>query len=196
MRLPATPGVTPVPLGSVEETAAELLACLLRIKGRDAARDPALEIAADQAAELAHEHRAMLVCVVEHPAADPALLVAWLVATRLDDDAAGYLADAGGADIREVTEARTATGYPVVIAERISIGGAQLQVVVADPERPRLAVFTLTSPTGRGWLELAGVAGRLVTGMEFGEPGPGPAPGTREAYDRRPRGTPARSVPR
>jgi hypothetical protein len=188
--------MTPVPLGSVEETAAELLACLRRIKGRDAARDPALEIAADQAAELAHEHRAMLVCVVEHPEADPALLVAWLVATRLDDDAAGYLADAGGADIREVTEARTATGYPVVIAERISIGGAQLQVVVADPERPRLAVFTLTSPTGRGWLELAGVAGRLVTGMEFGEPGPGPAPGTREAYDRRPRGTPARSVPR
>lgn len=184
MKLPAVPGITPVSLGSVEQTSAELLALLRRIRGRDASRDPALEIAASQTAEQAHEQGAGLVAVVEHPDADPAVLVAWVVPVdrRLDasvGDLAGelrhHLADAGGADIREVTRAETAKGHPVVIAERIpaSLAGAQLQVLVFDRASPRAAVFTLHSPTGRGWLDVSGLAGRFVTGVEFSAPAPG-----------------------
>lgn len=198
MRLPAVPGITPVSLDSVEDTAAELLAVLRRVRGRDAARDPALEIAANQTAELAHERGAGLVATVEHPEADPALLVAWVVPVerRFDDDAAidlrMHLADAGGPDIREVTRATTAQGYPVVIAERIpaTLVGAQLQVLVFDTGQPRMAVFTLHSTTGRGWLELSGLAGRFVTGMRFS------ASGARSASARTPSGTPARSARR
>lgn len=198
MRLPAVPGVTPVPLGSVDETAGTLLDALRRVKGRDAARDPALEIAASQAAELAHAQRAGLVALVEHPDADPALLVAWMVVNAtgvLDAGAAHelgrYLGDAGGPDLHEVTHTRTARGYPTVIAERIQVSGAQLQVVVADVDAPRVAVFTLHSPTGRGWLELAAVAGQFVTGLDFGA-----AAGTAPASARRPAGTSGRSAPR
>ncbi len=194
------PGVTAVPLGGLEHTAAELLAVLRRVKGRDAARDPALEIAANQTAELAHQHDAGLVAVVEHPDADPALLVAWTMAVdrALDPAAAAglghRLSDAGGPDIREVTRTETAAGYPVVIVERISITGAQLQVIVADPARPRVAVFTLHSPGGRGWLDVAGVAGRFVTGLRFD--GPAPAHGTPAASGRTLTGTRGRSAPR
>jgi hypothetical protein len=66
--------------------------------------------------------------------------------------------------------------------------------VVFDRASRRIAVFVLHSPTGRGWLELAGVAGQLVTGIEF--TGPAPAPGTREASARRLSGTSGRSAPR
>lgn len=180
-----------MPLGSEEETAAELLAVLRRLKGRDAA----LALAAEQTAQLAHQHGAGLVAVVEHPQADPALLTAWTMATRVEPTAAAelgrYLSDAGGPDIREVTRTETARGYPVVIVERISISGAQLQVVVVDPTGPRLAVFTLHSVTGRGWVELAALAGRFVSGLEFG-----PDPGTRSASGRSPSGTPGRSARR
>lgn len=202
MKLPAVPGITPVSLGSVEQTATELLGLLRRIRGRDAARDPALAIAATQTAELAHEQGAGLVAVVEHPDADPAMLVAWVVPVdrRLDPTAAGslryHLSDAGGPDIREVTRAETAKGYPVVIVERIpvTLSGAQLQVLVFDTVNPRMAVFTLHSPTGRGWLELAGLAGRFVTGMEFS--GPAPALETRAGSARQLSGTYGRSAPR
>jgi len=170
-------------LRTVDETSAELLAVLRRLRGPDAGRDPALPAAALQAAELAHRHGAGLVAVVEHAAADPAILIAGVVPVRqpMDVSAAAelrfFLADAGGPDIREITEATTARGYPVVIAERIMVtdrlrtgppSGAQLQAVVLDPDRPRIAVFTLHSLTGRGWLELAGVAGQLVAGVDFG----------------------------
>ncbi|WP_158884630.1 hypothetical protein [Amycolatopsis anabasis] len=183
MRLPSVPGITPVSLRSVEATTAELAELLVRLRGADAARDPGLELAAAEAAELAHEHGAGLVAVVEHAAADPAILVAAVIGVDrpMDLDAAAelryYLADSGGPDIREVTQARTATGYPVVIAERILVtdqlrsgppAGAQLQAVVVDPSVPRIAVFTLHSPTGRGWLELATVIGTLVSGVDFG----------------------------
>ena len=198
MRLPASPGITPVAMDSVADTATELLAALRRIKGRDAARDPALEVAATQTAELAHERGAGLVATVEHRDADPALLVAWVVPVdrRVDPDTAAdlrhYLADAGGSDIREVVRAQTAAGHPVVIAERIpaNLVGAQLQVLVFDAEQPRMAVFTLHSPTGRGWLELSGLVGRFVSGMRFG------GPGTRTESARPLSGTSGRSAPR
>ncbi|WP_245573948.1 hypothetical protein [Amycolatopsis nigrescens] len=160
----------------MERTTAELTELLGRLRGADAARDPGLELAAVEAAELAHQHRAGLVAVAEHVAADPAILVAAVVAVDrpMDLEAAAelryHLGD--GPDIREVTEARTATGYPVVVAERILVTGrstgAQLQAVVVDPGAPRIAVFTLHSPTGRGWLELSGLVGTLVAGVEFG----------------------------
>lgn len=199
MRLPEVPGITPVSLAAVESTAAELLDVLREVRGRDAVRDPALEIAATQTAELAHQHGAGLVAVVRHPSADPALLVAWVmpVDRRLDPAAAAelgeHLADAGGADIREVTRTHTAAGYPVVIVERIAMAGAQLQVVVADTARPRVAVFTLHSPGGRGWLDVAAVAGRFVTGMTFDVP---PAHGTPAASARPLSGTRGRSARR
>ncbi|HEY0639938.1 MAG TPA: hypothetical protein VGD67_20050 [Pseudonocardiaceae bacterium] len=192
--------MTPVPLGSPEETTAELLAVLRRVKGRDAARDPALEIAATDAAELAHRQRAGLLAVVEHPDADPAVLMAWM--TPLDraldpGSAVGlgrHLADSGGPDIREVTRTTTAAGHPAVIVERITITGAQLQVVVVDERRPRVAVFTLHSPTGRGWLDVAALTGRFVGGLDL--TADGSAPGTRGASRRPLSGTSGRSAPR
>jgi hypothetical protein len=183
VKLPSIPGITPVSLRSVEATTGELRALLGRLRGGDAARDPGLEVAAREAAELAHRHAAGMVAVVEHAAADPGILVAGVLGVDrpMDLDSAAelryFLADAGGPDIREVTQARTATGYPVVIAERILVtgplrsgppAGAQLQAVVVDPAVPRIAVFTLHSPTGRGWLELATMIGTLVSGVDFG----------------------------
>lgn len=185
MRLDPVPGVTPVALGTPEHTAAELLAVLRRLKGN---RDPGLEVSATQAAELAHRHGAGLLAVVEHPDADPALLMACVVPV----DRPGLDFPLDGPAIREVTRGETATGYPVMIVERIPVAGpgAQLQVVVTDPDRPRLAVFTLHSPTGRGWLDVAGVAGRFVSGMRFSDPG------TRSASARPPGGTSGRSARR
>jgi hypothetical protein len=64
----------------------------------------------------------------------------------------------------------------VVIAERILVdgpsrdappAGCQLQAVVIDAPGRRMAVFTLHSTTGRGWLELAGVLGQLVSSVDF-----------------------------
>jgi hypothetical protein len=119
--------------------------------------------------------------VVTHPSADPAILVAMVVTADvpLGPDAAAELRHylgGSGPDIREVTESRTERGYPVVIAERILVeapsraapaAGCQLQVVVIDRAGKRMAVFTLHSTTGRGWLELAGVLGQLVSSVDF-----------------------------
>ncbi|WP_184929281.1 hypothetical protein [Saccharothrix ecbatanensis] len=190
------PGVTPVALGTPEHTAAELLAVLRRLKGT---RDPGLEVSATQAAELAHRHNAGLLAVVEHRDADPALLMACVVPV----DRPGLDFPLDGPAIREVTRGETATGYPVMIVERIPVSGpgAQLQVVVTDPDHPRLAVFTLHSPTGRGWLDVAGVAGRFVSGMRFGDAkvstaGTVSGHGTRSASGRPPGGTSGRSARR
>ncbi|MEC3976719.1 hypothetical protein [Amycolatopsis sp. H20-H5] len=184
MRLTAVPGITPVTLGSVERTTADLLALLVRLRGPDAERDVGLEAAAIQSAELAHAHDAGLLAVVEHPGSDPALLIAGVVALDrpMDVDSAAelsfYVADSAAPGIREVSTAHTGRGYPVVIVERIAVSGppagAQLQAVVIDPDRPRIVVFTLHSPGGRGWLEVAGVAGTLVTGVDLTAPAPVP----------------------
>ncbi|WP_228122346.1 hypothetical protein [Saccharothrix syringae] len=192
--------MTPVALGTPERAAAELLAVLGRLKG---VRDPGLEVSATQAAELAHRHGAGLLAVVEHPGADPALLVAGVVPVDRPADPAELGFHLDGPAIREVTRGETATGYPVVIVERIPVTGpgAQLQVVVTDPGHPRIAVFTLHSPTGRGWLDVAGVAGRFVSGVEFDPVAPdratGRAPvsgrGTRSASGPPPGGTSGRS---
>ncbi|MEU4806069.1 hypothetical protein [Actinosynnema sp. NPDC023587] len=175
-------------LGSPDRTAAELLAVLRRIKGT---HDPGLEVSATQAAEMAHRQGSGLLAVVEHPDADPALLLACVVPVdRPVDPALGVRLD--GPAIRDVTKGVTATGYPVVIVERVPVTGtgAQLQVVVTDPVHPRVAVFTLHSTTGRGWLDVAGLAGRFVSGVEFTDPG------TRSASGRPPGGTSGRSAPR
>lgn len=193
------PGVTPVTLSTPERTAAELLAVLRRLKG---APDPGLEVSATQAAELAHRHGAGLLAVVEHPDADPALLMAGVVPVDRPTDPGEPAFHLDGPAIREVTRGETATGYPVVIVERIPVTGpgAQLQVVVTDPDHPRIAVFTLHSPTGRGWLDVAGVAGRFVSGVEFDAPGAGgpglSGSGTRSASGRPPGGTSGRSARR
>lgn len=182
MKLAAVRGVTPVSLVSVERTTEDLLDAMVRVRGEDARRDPGLRVAAVEAAELGHSYQAGLLALVEHPSADPAVLVAGVVPVERALDPASaeelryHLADAGPG-IREVTHAKTVHGHPVVIAERIALAdparlepptGAQLQAVVVDTTAPRIAVFTLHSPTGRGWLELAGVAGQLVATMRFG----------------------------
>ncbi|WP_245886194.1 hypothetical protein [Umezawaea tangerina] len=162
--------MTPVVLDTVDRTAADLLAVLHRLKGT---RDPGLEVSATQAAELAHRHGVGLLAVVGHPDADPALLMAGVVPVDRPMDPGELGLHLDGPTIREVTKGETATGYPVVIVERIAATGqgAQLQVVVTDPEHPRIAVFTLHSTTGRGWLDVAGVAGRFMSGLEFSPPG-------------------------
>ncbi|MEU5694625.1 hypothetical protein [Actinosynnema sp. NPDC020468] len=178
MRLAPVPGVTPV--GS--NTAEDLLAVLRRLKGT---LDPGLEVSAQQAADLAARGGATLLAVVEHPDADPALLVAKVVDGHVDPHEPGLHLD--GPHVAEVTKGQTATGYPVLVVERIPPTGAQLQVVVSDPEHHRMAVFTLHSPSGRGWLDVAGVAGRFVSGVEFTDPGS-------RSVSRRPTGgTPGRS---
>ncbi|KDN22065.1 hypothetical protein [Amycolatopsis rifamycinica] len=196
MKLPAVPGITPVNLDSVERTTAELHALMARLRGPDAARDLGLEAAAVQCAEIAHEQRAGLLALVEHRDADPALLIAGVVPVDDPGEAAHlgyYLAD-HTPGIREVSEAHTSRGYPVVIVERIDLSGAQLQAVVLDPDRPRAAVFTLHSPGGRGWLEVAGLAGTLVAGVDLTPAAP--APGTRAGSGRSTGGTSARSAGR
>ncbi|XVV01513.1 hypothetical protein ACQPW3_29510 [Actinosynnema sp. CA-248983] len=177
------PGVTPVALGAPDRTAAELLEVLRRIKGT---LDPGLDVSAAQAADLAHRHGAALLAVVEHPQADPAVLMAAVVpGEQVPDDQVGL--GLAGAAVRDVTKGVTAHGYPVVIVERVPVSGAgaQLQVVVSAG---RVAVvFTLHSPTGRGWLDVSGIAGRFVSGIEFSESG------TRSGSSPRPGGTSARS---
>ncbi len=179
MRLAAIEGVTPVSVRSVEATEHALTDAIIEVRGREVAHDPGIALAARDAAELAHANGAGLVAVVTHPGADPAILVGMVVVadTPLGPDAAAelrhYLADGAGADIREVTESRTGRGYPVVIAERLLVdgppphSGCQLQAVAIDPAGRRMAVFTLHSTTGRGWLELAAVLGRLVSSVDF-----------------------------
>ena len=165
MKLGSVPGITSVSLRSLEQTTAELRKLITRLRKPD----PALEAAAVQAAELAHEHAAVLLALVEHPAADPGLLVGGVLPAPTANAAElrCFLADAAGPGIREVTQAETARGYPVVLTERILPGGAQLQAVVLDRAGARAALFTLHSPSGRGWPDLAAVAGRLVTSVDF-----------------------------
>ncbi|GLZ38327.1 hypothetical protein [Actinokineospora sp. NBRC 105648] len=176
MKLAAVDGVTPVSLRSPEDTARELVALMVAARGPESAHDPGLGHAARDAAELAHRDGAGLVALLTHPDADPAVLVAAVVVTDTAPASAaelrGHLAESGP-DIQDVTESRTERGHPVVIAERITtadpgqVPGCRLQAVVIDPDGRRLAVFTLHSPTGRGWLELAGILGRLVASVAF-----------------------------
>jgi hypothetical protein len=185
VKLASVPGVTPVPMASVDGTTRALTDLIVGVRGAEAAHDPGIELAARDAAELAHGNGAGLVAMVEHAGADPGILVAMVVTADapLGPDAAAelrhYLEDAGGGDIREVTESRTERGYPVVIAERLLVdgpasagppSGCQLQAVVIDPNGRRMAVFTLHSTTGRGWLELATVLGQLVSTVDFTTP--------------------------
>jgi hypothetical protein len=182
VKLAAVHGIAPVSTRSVEDTTRELTRLIVDARGGESAYDPGIALAARDAAELAHANGAGLVAVVEHPDADPGVLVGMIVPTEAPPgpDAAAdlrqYLEDAGGPDIREVTEARTERGYPVVIAERLVFSdplrtgpasGCQLQAVVIDPGGRRLAVFTLHSLTGRGWLELATTLGQLVSTVDF-----------------------------
>jgi hypothetical protein len=172
VKLTAVAGITTVSMRSVQDTTSELLAVLKRLVGND----PTLDVTAIQAAELAHRQDAAFVAVVEHPDADPGVLVGAVVAasTRMDTETVEemryHLADTSGTSLREVTQARTPKGYPVVIIERILLTGAQLQAIVTDPAGSRAAVFTLHSPTARGWLELAAIAGQVVSGVEFTVP--------------------------
>ena len=175
MKLAAVAGVTPVSLGSPERTADELAELMIRARGAESAHDPGVRQSAVEAAELAHANGAGLVAVVEHEAADPAVLVALVVVSDVPHGADAavelrkYLEGAAGPDIQDVTEGRTEGGYPVVIADRIPAGepGCQLQAVVIEPGGRRMAVFTLHSVSGRGWLELAGILGRLVSSVSF-----------------------------
>jgi hypothetical protein len=197
VKLPAVPGITPVSLDSIERTTAELHALMARLRGPDAARDLGLEAAAVQCAEIAHEQRAGLLALAEHRDADPALLIAGVVPIDATIDEAadlGHFVADTTPGIREVSHARTGRGYPVVIVERIGLSGAQLQAVVLDPDRPRAAVFTLHSPGGRGWLEVAGLAGTLVAGVDLTPAAP--APGTRAGSGPSHGGTSARSAGR
>jgi hypothetical protein len=182
VRLAAVPGITPVSTQSVERTEHELTKLIIEARGGESAHDPGIALAARDAADLAHANGASLVAMVEHPNADPAVLVGMVVTADapLGPDAAdelrGYLEDAGK-DIQEVTKARTDRGYPVVIAERMLIDdplrtgpptGCQLQAVVLHPGGRGMAVFTLQSATGRGWLDLASRLGALISSVDFG----------------------------
>lgn len=178
MRVAAIPGLRPVQVGPVEQTERALTDLMVELRGRDSAHDPGIAIAARDAAELAHGSGAGLVAVLDHANADPAMLVGMVVTAdnpfgdTADEELAAYLAESGGADVREVTRSRTERGYPVVLAERLLMSGSppsgcQLQAVVVEPSGRRLAVFTLHSITGRGWLELAAVLGQLVSSVDF-----------------------------
>jgi len=169
VKLAAVPGLTPVPTQSVEATAAALTELIVKARGPESAHDPGVALAAQDAAELAHENGPGLVAVLTHAAADPAILVANVVTSDVPvADLHRHLVDED--DIHEVTTSETTRGYPVVIAERLLMSGAQLQTVVVAPAGHHMAVFTLHSPTGRGWLELAAVLGRLVSSVDFGQP--------------------------
>jgi hypothetical protein len=162
------PGVTPVSLASVDETADELVRLITRCRG---VPGPDVHASARRAAELAHRAAAGLVAVLAHPAADAGLLLGVLVTGAARDHAV-----AADSDIREVVEGKTPLGYPVVLTERVATAerlragqpfDCQLQAAVTDPERARTAVFTLSSTTGRGWLELSAIFGRLVSSVDF-----------------------------
>jgi len=169
VKLAAVPGLTPVPTHSVDATAEALTALIVSARGPEVAHDPGVAQAARDAAELAHENGAGLVAVVTHAEADPAILVGTVVTSDVPvEDLRRHLVD--DVDIHEVTTSATERGYPVVIAERLLMAGAQLQAVVVAPVGRRMAVFTLHSTTGRGWLELAALLGQLVSSVDFTSP--------------------------
>jgi hypothetical protein len=168
-------GVTPVSLGSIEQTAAELTDLIKVCRGTE--HDLDVHVSARETAEIAHAAAAGLLAVVRCPAADPALLLGVLTTAAATGRLRDAVAAGSGSDVREVVEARTRNGYPVVMVERIVSAeqlragepfDCQLQAAVAD-ERGGLAVFTLSSTTGRGWLELSAVFGRLVSSVDFGD---------------------------
>lgn len=182
MKIALIAGVTPVSLGSVEQTAAELTELITACRNTGDTSDFGAPVSAREVAEIAHRSSAGLVAVVQHPSADPALLLGVLVATGTPvsgDDTAelrAHLAKESSSDIREVVEGRSPLGYPAVFAERIVTAAqlhagepfdCQLQAAVADPHRPRVAVFTLTSGTGRGWPALSAMFGRLIASVDF-----------------------------
>ncbi|WP_026423140.1 hypothetical protein [Actinokineospora inagensis] len=170
MRLAAVDGITPVPLGTPEDTAARLTAAMIAARGPESAHDPGVAQSAREAADLAAG--AHLLAVVTHPAADPAILTA--LTTTVDHphgtttaaDLVAHLTQSD-TDLHDVAETTTAAGHPVIIAERLTPTGCQLQAVVLDPGTRRIALFTLHSPTGRGWLDTATLLGRLITTVEF-----------------------------
>lgn len=178
MKIASVRGITPVSMGSVDHTERELAELIIKARGQEFAHDPGISLAARDAAELAHGSGASLVAVVAHPEADPGVLVGLTMVAEAPvspDELRLFLEDSGP-DLREVTEARTDRGYPVVIAERILLDGplrtgplvgCQLQAVVLDPGGRSLAVFTLHSITGKGWLELAGLLGSLLSTVDF-----------------------------
>jgi hypothetical protein len=59
----------------------------------------------------------------------------------------------------------------VTFIERVASLGqlldCQLQAIVTDPDRRRAAVFTLSSPSGRGWLALSTLFGQVVSSIDF-----------------------------
>ncbi|GAA3021098.1 hypothetical protein [Actinokineospora globicatena] len=172
MRLAPVTGITPVTLASPDRTAAELTTLILATRGPEAAHDPAIAQSAHEAATLAHASGAGLVATVTHPTADPAILTALLTTTDTPNGS-GSTADLRTHltqdDIPDTTESTTERGYPVVIIERITTSpGCQLQAAVFQPGTARVALFTLHSVSGRGWWELAGLFGQLVTSVEFG----------------------------
>lgn len=165
MKIDLVAGVVPVSVDSVEQTARELAELLDRGPGA----------AATEAAEIAHGMGAGLVAVVRHPSADPALVIG-VLATGVDGSWDGL----GGSpsEIRETVQGRTPLGYPVTFVERVvSVDqlragepfDCQLQAVVADPHTRKLVVFTLSSPSGRGWLALSTIFGQLVSSVDFGD---------------------------
>ncbi|HEX3650685.1 MAG TPA: hypothetical protein VHV49_19850 [Pseudonocardiaceae bacterium] len=173
MKVDLVAGVTPVPIGSVADTAAALTRLITECRGET---DLGVPVAAREAAEIVHRASAGLVAVVRQPKADPALLVGVLAATAAPLAGLADATDQSDVDIRETVAGRTPLGYPVVFAERVVSAerlkagepfDCQLQAVVADPDRPRLAVFTLSSTTGRGWLAVSAVFGRLVASIDF-----------------------------
>jgi hypothetical protein len=173
-----------VSLVSVEQTVQELAELIDKSRVDDGRPDPVSQRSAREVAEIAHRSRAGLLAVAGHPAADPAILLAVLVATNrplMQEDAADlrdYVGEGNGSEFREVIQSRSPRGHPVVIVERTFDPArlrttapveCQLQAVVADVTRPRVAVFTLSSTTGRGWLELSRMFGRLIASVDFAD---------------------------
>jgi hypothetical protein len=167
-------GVQPVSVDSVEQTARELAELLDACRAPDATPDLGAHVSALEAAQIAHQIGAGLVALVRHPTADPALLLGVLV-TGTTDSWDGVEATSVS-EIREVVHGRTACGHEVTFVERVvSVDqlragepfDCQLQAAVADPQRRRLAVFTLSSPSGRGWLALSTLFGQLVSSVDF-----------------------------
>jgi hypothetical protein len=167
-------GVAPVSVDSVEQTARELAELLGTCREPDTTPDLGAHVSALEAAQIAHQVGAGLVAVVRHPTADPALLIGVLVTGTTDSWDGSNPSSA--TEIREVLHGHTAHGNAVTFIERVvSVDqvragesfDCQLQAVVADPGRKRLAVFTLSSPSGRGWLALSTLFGQVVSSVDF-----------------------------
>ena len=172
MKIDLVSGVQPVSVDSVEQTARELAELLGAGREPDAGPDLGAHVSALEAAQIAHQVGAGLVALVRHPTADPGLLLGVLVTGTTES----WEGDGASAEIREVLHGHTAHGHPVTFIERVVSAGqlragqafdCQLQAVVADRGRGRLAVFTLSSPSGRGWLALSTLFGQVVSSIDF-----------------------------